>query len=199
MTRARLLIIGLGLAMVAALAGPAAAQDGPAITVDPESVDAAGTQSFTVTGSGFTLPALFVLPCAYPADGDVANIGEDDCDLGALTPVSPDEEGAFSVEVEYDVPEEGMAIVAADAGQVETAAAVISVAGAEDEAAEEEPAEEEAAEEEPAEEAEGEDVEEAQEELPETGAESTTLAIIGLTVAAAGALVVGGSRRLSRG
>ncbi len=180
MTRAKLLIIGLGLAMVAAFAGPAAAQDGPAITVDPTSVDAAGTVAVSVSGTGYTQPALFVLPCTYPEGGDVALLSSDDCDLTALTPVSPDADGAFEITIEYDIPAEGLAIVAADAGQVEQAAAVISVG-----AAEETPTPE------------PEVVEEAQ-ELPETGSENAVMAIVGLTLAAAGAVVLGGGRRLGR-
>lgn len=191
MSRARLLIVGLAVALVAVFASAAGAQDGPSVTIDPETVEAAGTQTFTVTGEGFTQPALFVLPCAYPEGGDPDALSEDDCDLTALTSVTP-EDGAFEVEVEYDVPAEGMAIIAADAGQVETAVALITVGAAEEEPAEEEPAEEEPTDDE--------DTEGAQEddELAETGTESTTLVVIGLTVAAAGALAVGGSRRLRR-
>lgn len=181
MTRAKLLILGLGLAMVAVFAGPAAAQDGPAITVDPANVDAAGTVEVTITGTGYTQPALFVLPCTFPDGGDVTLLSSDDCDLTALTPVSPDADGAFEITIEYDIPAEGLAIVAADAGQVEQAAAAISVGAADEPAPEPTPEETDTA-----------------QELPETGSENAILAIVGLTLAAAGVVVLGGGRRLGR-
>lgn len=183
MSQGKLLIIGVGLAMVGAFASPASAQDGPAITVDPTSVDEAGEATFTVTGTGFTLPALFVLPCDFPEGGDVANLDTDSCDVANLTPVAPDDDGNFEAEVTYDVPAEGIAIAATDAGQIESGVVAISVG---------------AAEEEPAEGGDDEDADAAGEELPATGAESVGLAILGLTLAAAGALVVNGGRRLNR-
>ena len=55
MTKTKLIFIGLALALVGFLfAGSASAQDGPSITVEPSSVEAAGEHTFTVTGTGWT-------------------------------------------------------------------------------------------------------------------------------------------------
>jgi hypothetical protein len=183
MTRAKLLMIGLGLALVAVLAAPAAAQDGPTLTSDVTNVEAAGEQEFTITGAGWTAaPPIFVVPCMGATNLDeMAAAGVAACDLAALTPVTP-EDGAFEVVAVYDVPAEGMCISASDAGSIEAATICITVGAAEEAPAEEAPAEEAAAEE---------------EELADTGVESGLLAIIGLAVVGAGVMTVGYTRRFA--
>ena len=65
--RTALLVLASVLALFA-LSSPAAAQDGPMITIDPAVVPAEGEYEFTVTGSGFTVPGVAVLPCTAPGD-----------------------------------------------------------------------------------------------------------------------------------
>jgi LPXTG-motif cell wall-anchored protein len=193
MTRAKLLMLGIAIAMVSVFATPAAAQDGPSITVEPASVEAAGETEFTITGAGWTAaPPIFVLPCfTVSTPEEITEQGAAACDTAALTPATP-ADGSFEVTVTYDVPETGMCIAAGDAAQSEAGFACITVgAAAEEEAPAEEGAEEEAAptdEEAPAEE----------EELAETGIESGLLAIIGVAVLAAGAMVLTSTRRVGR-
>ncbi len=184
MTRAKLMMLGMALALIAVFAAPAQAQDGPTLTVEPATVDAAGEQEFTVTGEGWTAtPPIFVLPCTIPESGDAADIDVASCDTGNLTPGQP-EDGSFTVTVTYDVPAEGMAIVAGDAAQTEAAGAVVTV-GAADSGEGEGEGEDGAAEDEGAED----------EELANTGVESGLLAIIGVAVIAGGTMVVRTSRR----
>ncbi len=193
MTRAKLMLIGLGLALVALMAAPAAAQDGPSITVEPMTVEAPGEQEFTVTGSGWTAaPPIFVLPCEAPESGDAADIDTATCDTSNLTPATPDADGNFEVTVTYDVPAEGIAIGAGDAASTEAAGAVITVGAGEAEGEGEGEAEGEG--EDGATEGEGEE-EGEEEELATTGVESGLLAVIGIAVVAAGALAVGYTRR----
>ena len=67
MTRAKLLAIGIGLALVAIFASPAAAQDEPTLTVDPSEVDAPGEVVFTVSGENWTAaPPILISPRARP-------------------------------------------------------------------------------------------------------------------------------------
>ena len=197
MTRAKLLVLGLGLALIAIFAAPtASAQDGPAITIEPSNVDAAGDHEFTITGSGWTAaPPIFVLPCTATTLDELTATGADTCDTAALTPATP-ADGAFEVTVTYTVPEEGMCIAAGDAGQTESGGGCITVGGGdaaaeEEEAVEEEVAEEEAVEEEVAEE------DAAEEELATTGVESGQVAIIALAILGAGAMAVGYTRRFA--
>lgn len=177
MIRAKLLALGLGLAILALFAAPAAgAQDGPSLTVEPASVEAAGEQEFTFEGAGFTAAPIFVLGCNVPESGDAADIAEDGCDTANLVINTP-EDGAFSGAITIDVPEGGIFIIAGDQAQTEAASQLITVGAAEEAPAEEAP-------------------EEAPEEdLAVTGAETTPLAIAGGAILAAGAMLFGFSRR----
>lgn len=154
---------------------PAGAQDGPSISAEPGAVDAAGTHTITISGSGYSGP-LFVLPCPG-AGGDPSAIAEDSCDLAALTPAAPDDDGNFTVEVTFDIPAEGLVIVGGNAAQTEVGATVVGVGGgaaaADDtaEAADDGAAEAEAA------------------TLPETGYESTLLVVVGASILAAGVML----------
>ena len=178
MTRAKLLMIGLALAIVAVLAAPAAAQEAPTITSDVTNVEAAGEHEFTITGAGWTAaPPIFVLPCVGATTiAEMIAAGADACDIASLEAATP-EDGAFEVVVVYDVPAEGMCISAGDVATTEVAAVCITVGAAEEGAAEEGPAEEE--------------------ELADTGVESGLLAIIGLAVVGAGVMTVGYTRRFA--
>ncbi len=191
------LIAGIGLAMLVTLAGPATAQDGPSLTVDPATVDAVGEATFTVTGTGWTAePPLFILPCTVPESGEPTDLSTDSCDTANLTPATP-ADGAFEVEVTFEIPEEGLIVAAGDAAQSESAVAMITVGAAEEPATAEEEEEEAApaTTEENAEES-AEATEETEEtELAQTGTESGLLAVIGLTVAGLGAMVVSFARR----
>ena len=115
MTRAKLLMLGIAIAMVSMLAAPAAAQDGPSITVEPATVDAAGETEFTVTGAGWTAaPPIFVLPCfTVTTLEDLEAEGAAACDTAALTPATP-ADGAFEVTVTYEVPEAARESLEAD-------------------------------------------------------------------------------------
>lgn len=175
----------LALVVAAGLMGlsiaPAAAQD-QTLTVDPGSVEAAGEYEFTVVGEGFTVP-VFLLPCPG-AEGDPAALatGEaaDLCDTSKLTPVTPDDAGRWEATVTYEVGDSGLVLVAGDQAQTNSAVGVVTVGAAEEAPAEEAPAEE------------------AEEPLANTGVESGLLAIIGLSVALAGAMILFESRRTSQ-
>ena len=182
------LVIAAVAALFLATISPAAA-DGhtPVLTIEPASVDAAGEHEFTVTGSDFAPTGGFLLPCAG-VEGDLALMAESDptavCDLGALTPYAPDDDGGWTATVTYDVPAEGLVLAAGDTGGANASAALISI-GAAEEAAPAEEVEEEAA---PA----------AADALPATGVESYLFAVVGLAIVAAGALVVRSSREFAR-
>ena len=190
--------IALALAVVAALfalvTAPAGAQDGPAITVEPATVEAAGEQEFTITGTGWTVDSVFVLQC-IPTDAPLELDAQGgDCDLGNLTPASNDGSGGFTVSVTYDVPEEGLSIIVTDTETTEGAYHLVTVGAAQEEGGEEAAEEggEEAAEEEGGEEAAEEG---GEEELANTGVESGLLAIMAAAVLAGGLMVLGATRR----
>ncbi len=76
------LAVGLFITASAALTGTAFAQD-PAITVDPPAVPAAGSYDVTIEGTGYgDAPAtpIIVLLCPVPASGDAADIAAATCD-----------------------------------------------------------------------------------------------------------------------
>lgn len=111
--------VAMVIAALVAMAAPAAAQS---VSADPPAVPEAGTYDFTVSGSGFA-DAGFLLPCPG-ANGDPTAIAEDSCDLAALTPY---EAGDWSVDVTYDIPAEGLVLVAGNAARTESGATVIAV------------------------------------------------------------------------
>ena len=112
------------VAMVA-MAGIAAADT---MTVDPETVDAAGEHDIEVSVSGFTGGiSLFALPCDYPESGDAEDIDVTTCDQAQLTPIAVGDDGTATVTVTLDIPEGGIAIIAGDADRTESARAVVAV------------------------------------------------------------------------
>jgi len=62
-------------------------------------------------------------PCTTEGLEDYISV--DVLDLTNLTPAEPDENGSFTAEVTYEVPEEGILIAAADPGEIEAAAVLI--------------------------------------------------------------------------
>lgn len=185
-------VIGLLVAMLAMFSGSALAEGHtPVLTVTPGSVEAAGPQTVTLSGEDFTPGnSIFILPCAG-AEGDLANLTPDNtqevCDIGALTPVVIGDDGTFSVEIEYDIPAEGLVIAGGDAGGVDGSSTVISV-GAAGDAAEEAPAEEEATE----------DAAPAAEsgDLAKTGVETPLMVGLGTALLGAGFIATRAGRRL---
>ncbi len=108
------------------IVGSAGAQAEPSIEVDPPWVEAAGTQAFTVTGSGFSaMWAGFLLGCTAP-DGTTTSISIATCDLANLIPLAADANGNWSAMITINVVEK-QAVVASDAGQVERAALLIPI------------------------------------------------------------------------
>ncbi|MEM7288547.1 MAG: hypothetical protein AAF480_19550 [Actinomycetota bacterium] len=192
MTRAKLIVLGLGLAIIAVFAAPASAQEAREITVEPAYVEAPGEAELTISGAGWTMPPTAVIPCTAPESGDLLDVDSATCDTGLLTPVTPDADGNFSATITVDVPAEGIAIVGFDLatqGQNEAGGAIVPVGAPAEEGAEE-GGSEDAAQEETAEEG-------GEEELADTGVESGLLAIIAIAVLGGGAMVVGYTRRFA--
>jgi LPXTG-motif cell wall-anchored protein len=160
----KLLTIGAVLGLMLALVAPASAQ-GASITADPASVSESGSADLTVSGTGFTSDG-FLLACPG-ANGDPAQLAEDSCDIANLTAYTA---GDWTLDVTYDIPAEGLLIVAGNADQTEVATFVIAIG----------------------------EVAQAEEELPNTGGNTQALLVGALVLfAAAGAFVVGG-RKLQR-
>ncbi len=91
----------------------------PTVSVDP-SVQASGPTRFSVSGSGFTHP-VFVIPCS-PIESWPSFSIEAECDLTSSTATHVGRDGDFSVSVSYDVPAEGLGILAVtDAARTEAA------------------------------------------------------------------------------
>lgn len=196
MTRAKLLVLGLGLALIAFVATPAAsAQDGATVTVEPATVEAAGDVEFTITGAGFTAaPPIAAIPCFDATTlEELTAAGIEACDTGALSLVNELSDGGFTLTVTYAVPEAGMCIAVADLAQTETAPPVCVAVGAAGGGEEGEGEGEVEPEPEPGDGEAGEDS--GEEELANTGVESSLLAIIAIAVLGAGAMAVGYTRR----
>ncbi len=168
MKKVKLLIAALGVALVASLAlAPAAnAQEVRSLMADPMFVDGAGEQEFTVTGSGWVSDSIAILPCNDAKDyAQAAEKGQDACDLGNLA-ITPVSGGEVNLTVTFDVPADGMCIGAGALDSSEVGTFCIGIGA-------------------PA----------PPPGQPNTGAESGLIAVIGISVLAAGALVVGMTRR----
>lgn len=164
-----MLIAALGVALVASLAlAPAAqAQEIHPVLADPMFVAGAGEATFTVSGVGWPEGMVAVLPCEGSTNyEEAAANGADACDLGQLSMATAGADGTFSIEWTYNVPAAGMCI---GAGTLDSAHAGSFCIGI------------------------GAPV--APPGAPATGAESGLIAVIGAAILAAGALVVGMSRR----
>lgn len=159
--------MGLFLALSAMLAGTAAAQDAT-LAADPPAVPAAATYDVELSGTGFP-SAPIVLLCAVPESGDAADITAETCDVSnpfQFAVASGDlSDGAFTTTFSFDVPAEGLAMLATEAiqdGPVQ-AGTIITI----DESV----------------------------VLAQTGVESGLFAIMGLAAVAGGAMVVRSMRR----
>ena len=207
------------LAGVVALMGllwatPAAADSHQSITLDPTSVPAVeGDVTITVTGADWTEPAPFFITACPGAQGDptvivdtVAALSMCPTITGAVQTVAWDG-GSFTTEVtvtitQGDIDAGALVILAgwlsATASSADAAAAVLTFVDEAAEAAAAEAAEAAAAE--AAEAAAAEAAEaaaaEAADEMPDTGAESNLLVVVGASILAAGLLVTGAGRRV---
>ena len=113
------------------LTSQAAAQEGPMLTADPPAVPGPGEYTFTLTGSGWSVPLVFIVPCTLPGDqlttatpieeivATMGAISQDACDTAAASPAPVGADGTFTVEVTQDVPA-NFAFGAGDAGGVES-------------------------------------------------------------------------------
>ena len=206
------------LAGVVALMGllwatPAAADSHQSITLDPTSVPAVeGDVTITVTGADWTEPVPFFITACPGAQGDpdaivttVDALSMCPAITGAVQTVAFDG-GSFTTEItvtitQDDIDAGALVILAgwlsASASSEDAAAAVLVIADEEEPAAEEPAAEEPAAEEPAAEEpAEEPAAEEPADEMPDTGAESNLLVVVGASILAAGLLMAGAGRRV---
>ena len=156
-----LLAISAAFVLTIAVAAPASAQT---VDVDPNPVSEAGEQEVTVTGTGFTDDG-FLLACPG-ANADPAQLAEDSCDLANLSPYSA---GDWELTVTFDIPAEGLLIVAGNAAQTEVVPAVISVG--------------EAA---------------AEEELPNTGGNTQAYLLLAFVLFGAAAAFTMGGRKLQQ-
>lgn len=208
------LLLAIVLALLAVFSGVARGQDddgptielsGDDITVDEDddgeptySVEEAGDYDVTITGSGFSVD-VFVLQCPGAA-GSLEALEEGDptslCDLGNLQPASPDDEGGFEVTFEgVTVDGCGLVFAAGDSAGTEGAQALLSVANppedTECEVVESEGYDEGLQEGDGATSAAGQD-----DDLANTGLNSTEMALVALAVVAAGALITFEARRM---
>lgn len=186
-----LLASAVFLALLVGFAAPASAQDEPTLTVDPPSVDAAGSHDFTVTGTNFKPVPGFLLPCPG-AEGDLETMAGGDpaalCDLSNLFSYIVDDDGGWSAEVTYDVPAEGLVMAAGDQGGENAAATLVTIGdspAAETTDADDGDADDDAA-------ASG------GEDLAETGIETAALFIFGATIVIAGYMIIRYGRAFSR-
>ena len=174
MTKTKLIFIGLAVALVGFMfAGSASAQDGPTISVDPTNVEEAGEHTLTVTGSGWSVAATNILPCNIPEGADGAELDAithcsdmGNLGLGQMVGGVAITDGGFEETITLDIPEQGVFIVSGDSAQTERANAVLITVGM------------------------------MEEELPDTGVNTSLLVIIGTGIALAGVMVFGLSRRL---
>ena len=204
------------LAGVVALMGllwatPAAADSHQSITLDPTSVPAVeGDVTITVTGADWTEPVPFFITACPGAQGDpdaivttVDALSMCPAITGAVQTVAFDG-GSFTTEItvtitQDDIDAGALVILAgwlsASASSEDAAAAVLVIADEEEPAPRsrwtsrlprslDEPAAEEPAAEEPA------------DEMPDTGAESNLLVVVGASILAAGLLMAGAGRRV---
>jgi len=169
MKKIKLLIAALGVALVASLAlAPAAqAQETHPVMADPLFVAGAGEATFVVTGSGWPEGAVALLPCEGSTNyEEAAANGADACDLGQLTMAMAGADGTFSSSWTYNIPAAGMCIGAGTLDSAHVGTICIGIGAPVPPPG-----------------------------SPDTGAESGLIAVIGAAILAAGALVVGMSRR----
>ena len=114
MKKIKLLLSAAAVALVAmfTLAPAVQAQTLASITADPVFVEAAGEQTFSMTGSGWPANGTVAL---LPCDGsttyeEAAANGQEACDLNSLTIVTADADGNLAADFTHTVPAEGFCI-----------------------------------------------------------------------------------------
>lgn len=120
------------IAVVFGSIGSAAAQD-QTITVKPANVEAADSAEFTVTGEGFTAdPPFAIVPCAgITTPAEIADVDtEIDCDTSQVVLIN--DAAPWTATATFDVPAEGMCIVAGTLDGAEGGGACITVGAATD-------------------------------------------------------------------
>jgi len=170
MKKFKILVAALGVSLVAmlALAPVAQAQAAPTAVGDPLFVEAAGEATITLTGSGWIPGQLALVGCNSSNYAELIAGGSDDCDLGSLAFATADADGNFSADYTLEIDADGRCIgIGGGEAFAEQGGGFCVGVGA---------------------------------PVPppgaaNTGAESGLIAIIGAAVLAAGALVVGMSRR----
>ncbi len=170
MKRFKLLVAALGVSLVAmlALAPAAQAQDAPTAIGDPLFVEAPGEATISLTGSGWIAGPVALVPCDVSTYEALAAGGPDACDVSNLTIAVAGGDGSFTADFTLDVKEGGTCIgIGGGAGFTEQGGGFCVGVGA---------------------------------PVPppgaaNTGAESGMIVVIGIAVLAAGALVVGMTRR----
>ena len=170
MKRFKLLVAALGVSLVAmlALAPAAQAQDAPTAIGDPLFVEAAGEATITLTGSGWIAGPVALVPCSASTYEALAAGGPADCNTADLTLATADADGNFTADFTLDIAEGGTCIgIGGGAGFTEQGGGFCVGVGA------------------PV----------PPPGQPNTGAESGMIVVIGIAVLAAGALVVGMTRR----
>lgn len=180
-----LVLAGVGLA------GTASAQDAQlgTVTADPQTVPAPGEYTFAATGAGFIPDTdILVLKCTAPGDALVPGASVEeitatalmidplaDCDVGAAQNVAVDSDGNWTASLTAEVGD-NFFLSAGDLAGTQAGVTWVPIIP-EPEAISEEPA--------------------ADEELPNTGVETTLMGVIGVAVLGAGVLVAREARRLS--
>ncbi len=120
------------------LTSQASAQNPPMVTADPGAVEGPGTHTFTLTGSGWNAGlTVLIVPCVLPGDqlttassrseiiAAVSGISEAACVLSPIgAPITVGDDGTFSAEVTYDIPD-NFAFGVGDFGRTQESAAPI--------------------------------------------------------------------------
>ena len=114
MKKIKLLLSAAAVALVAmfTLAPAVQAQTVASLTADPVFVEAAGEQTFSMTGSGWPANGtIALLPCDGSTTYEEAAVnGPDACDTANLTIVQSDAEGNLAADFTHTVPAEGFCI-----------------------------------------------------------------------------------------
>ncbi len=180
MTKTKLVFIAMAMALVTWIgASAASAQDGPTASADPASVEAAGTYSIALTGSGFMESTTVSAAACSTGDPDEidATTFVSLCPLSG-TPATDNGDGTFSVTMEdVEIGEDGIVFWMGNPIQRDVVTVAVTVGAMDD--MDDDMADDM-----------GDDM------LADTGVNTPLLAIVALAIVLAGAMVLGLSRRL---